>query len=104
MSPLELPLFGAACCVFGLVSGAVLIPWLVDQGLFGATDVEAYLESATLESSLGTFDSGAAVGADPGYPQGAELGARGPRSVLHARPSFPVFRRFGETRSREPEG
>ncbi len=32
------------------------------------------------------------------------MGARGPRRTLRARPSFPVFRRFGETRSREPEG
>ena len=31
MSPLELLLFGALCYVFGLVSGAVLIPWLVDR-------------------------------------------------------------------------
>ena len=34
MSPLELVLFGAVCYLFGLVSGAVLIPWLVDRGLF----------------------------------------------------------------------
>ena len=34
MSPLELVLFGAACYLFGLVSGAVVIPWLVDRGLF----------------------------------------------------------------------
>ena len=34
MSPLELLLFGAACYVLGLVSGAVVIPWLVDRGLF----------------------------------------------------------------------
>ncbi|MFO7532317.1 MAG: hypothetical protein R6W93_07615 [Candidatus Limnocylindrales bacterium] len=41
MTPLELVLFGAACYVFGLVSGATLIPWLVDRGLFppaGMTD------------------------------------------------------------------
>ena len=30
----ELLLFGVACYAFGLVSGAVLIPWLVDRGLF----------------------------------------------------------------------
>jgi hypothetical protein len=34
MSPLEFVVFGAACCLFGLISGAVLIPWLVDRGLF----------------------------------------------------------------------
>jgi hypothetical protein len=34
MSPLELVLFGAACYLFGLVTGAVVIPWLVDRGLF----------------------------------------------------------------------
>jgi hypothetical protein len=34
MSPLELVLFGAACYLFGLVTGAVAIPWLVDHGLF----------------------------------------------------------------------
>ena len=34
MSPLELVLFGAACYLFGVVSGAVVIPWLVDRGLF----------------------------------------------------------------------
>ena len=34
MTPLELVLFGAACYLFGLVSGAVVIPWLVDRGLF----------------------------------------------------------------------
>ncbi len=33
MSPLELLLFGAACYLFGLVSGAVVLPWLVDRGL-----------------------------------------------------------------------
>jgi len=33
VSPLELVLFGALCYLFGLVSGAVLIPWLVDRGL-----------------------------------------------------------------------
>jgi hypothetical protein len=27
-------LFGVACYVLGLVSGAVVIPWLVDRGLF----------------------------------------------------------------------
>jgi hypothetical protein len=34
-------LFGAACYHFGLVSGANVIPWLVDRGLFrsvGMTD------------------------------------------------------------------
>jgi hypothetical protein len=31
VSPLELVLFGALCYLFGLVSGAVLIPWLVDR-------------------------------------------------------------------------
>jgi len=30
----ELVLFGDLCYLFGLVSGAVLIPWLVDRGLF----------------------------------------------------------------------
>ncbi len=34
MSLLELAVFGAACYLFGLGSGAVLIPWLVDRGLF----------------------------------------------------------------------
>jgi hypothetical protein len=34
MSPIELVLFGVACYHFGLVSGAVVIPWLVDRGLF----------------------------------------------------------------------
>ena len=34
MSPLELLLFGALCYLFGLVSGAFLIPWLVDRGVF----------------------------------------------------------------------
>ena len=34
MSPFELVVFGAACYIFGLVSGAVVIPWLVDRGLF----------------------------------------------------------------------
>jgi hypothetical protein len=34
VSPLELVLFGAACYLFGVVSGAVVIPWLVDRGLF----------------------------------------------------------------------
>ena len=34
MSPIELLLFGALCYLFGLVIGAVLIPWLVDRGLF----------------------------------------------------------------------
>jgi hypothetical protein len=30
----ELLLLGALCYVLGFVSGAVLIPWLVDRGLF----------------------------------------------------------------------
>ena len=34
MSPLEFVLLGAACYLFVLVSGAVVIPWLVDRGLF----------------------------------------------------------------------
>jgi hypothetical protein len=34
MSPLDLLLFGAACYLFGFVSGALVIPWLVDRGLF----------------------------------------------------------------------
>jgi hypothetical protein len=34
MSPVELVLFGAICYLFGVVSGAVVIPWLVDRGLF----------------------------------------------------------------------
>jgi hypothetical protein len=34
VSLLELVVFGAFCYLFGLVSGAVLIPWLVDRGLF----------------------------------------------------------------------
>jgi len=34
MSPLDLLLFGAACYLFGFVSGAAVIPWLVDRGLF----------------------------------------------------------------------
>lgn len=34
MSLVELLLFGGLCYLFGLVSGAVVIPWLVDRGLF----------------------------------------------------------------------
>jgi hypothetical protein len=34
VSAVELVLFGALCYLFGVVSGAVLIPWLVDRGLF----------------------------------------------------------------------
>ena len=34
MSPLELVLLEAACYLFGLVSGAIVIPWLVDRGPF----------------------------------------------------------------------
>jgi hypothetical protein len=34
MSLLELLGFGSACYALGFVSGAVLIPWLVDHGLF----------------------------------------------------------------------
>jgi len=34
MTLIELLLFGGLCYVLGLVSGAVLIPWLVDRGLF----------------------------------------------------------------------
>ena len=34
VTPLELVFFGATCYLFGLVSGAVVIPWLVDRGLF----------------------------------------------------------------------
>jgi hypothetical protein len=34
MTPIELLLFGALCYVLGFVSGAVVIPWLVDRGLF----------------------------------------------------------------------
>jgi hypothetical protein len=34
VTPLELLLFGALCYALGLVSGAVVIPWLVDRGLF----------------------------------------------------------------------
>jgi hypothetical protein len=34
MSPFEFVVFGVACYLFGLVSGAVVIPWLVDHGLF----------------------------------------------------------------------
>jgi hypothetical protein len=34
MTLVELLLFGALCYAFGLVSGARLIPWLVDHGLF----------------------------------------------------------------------
>jgi hypothetical protein len=33
MTLLELVIFGASY-LFGLVSGAVVIPWLVDRGLF----------------------------------------------------------------------
>jgi hypothetical protein len=36
MSPVELVLFGAAWYLFGLISGAVAIPWLMDRGLFPA--------------------------------------------------------------------
>ncbi len=34
MSVLELLLSGALCYVLGLVTGAAVIPWLVDRGLF----------------------------------------------------------------------
>ena len=34
MTPLELVLFGAACYLFGLVRATVVIPGLVDRGLF----------------------------------------------------------------------
>ena len=34
MTALELVLFGTLCYLFGLVSGAIFIPWLVDHGLF----------------------------------------------------------------------
>jgi hypothetical protein len=34
MTLAELVLFGALCYLLGVVSGAVLIPWLVDRGLF----------------------------------------------------------------------
>ncbi|MGI8794629.1 MAG: hypothetical protein ACR2H3_15895 [Acidimicrobiales bacterium] len=34
MSLFELVVFAVVCYGFGLVSGAVLIPWLVDRGLF----------------------------------------------------------------------
>ena len=34
VSLLELVVFGVACYLVGLASGTVLIPWLVDQGLF----------------------------------------------------------------------
>ncbi len=34
VSLLELALFGVLCYAFGFVSGAVVIPWLVDRGLF----------------------------------------------------------------------
>ena len=34
MTPIELLLFGALCYVFGLITGARVIPWLVDRGWF----------------------------------------------------------------------
>jgi hypothetical protein len=34
MTLLELVLFGALCYAVGVVSGAVVIPWLVDHRLF----------------------------------------------------------------------
>jgi hypothetical protein len=34
MNPVELLLFGALCYVLGIISGAVVIPWLVGRGLF----------------------------------------------------------------------
>jgi hypothetical protein len=34
MSLLELAAFGFVCYLFGFVSGALVIPWLVDRGLF----------------------------------------------------------------------
>ena len=34
MALLELLLIGAVCYILGLLSGALLIPWLVDRGLF----------------------------------------------------------------------
>jgi hypothetical protein len=34
MTPLEVLLVGALCYIAGLVSGARLIPWLVDRGWF----------------------------------------------------------------------
>ena len=45
---------------------------------------------------------GAEAGADHRYPQGAGMGARGPRRTPRARPSFPDLVDFGETRSCEP--
>jgi hypothetical protein len=34
MAFLELLIFGALCYGLGLVSGAIVIPWLVDRGYF----------------------------------------------------------------------
>ena len=34
MSPLELLVFGVLCYLFGLITGARVIPWLVDRGWF----------------------------------------------------------------------
>jgi len=34
MSPLELLVFGVLCWVLGLITGARVIPWLVDRGWF----------------------------------------------------------------------
>jgi len=34
MTPPELVVFGALCYLLGLVTGAHLIPWLVDRGWF----------------------------------------------------------------------
>jgi hypothetical protein len=34
MALLDLLLFGSLCYVLGLVSGMVVIPWLVDRGYF----------------------------------------------------------------------
>jgi len=39
----------------------------------------------------GGAEPGAGPGVDLGYPQGADVGALGPRRVLHARPSFAIL-------------
>jgi hypothetical protein len=60
---LLLAAYGFACYVLGLLTGARLIPWLVDRGWF-----PIHL-----------------------YPQGGDMGARGPRRHSRARPSFAIL-------------
>ena len=47
MSPLELLLFGARCYLFGLVAGALVIPWLVGD-LFPPRSPQPALAAASV--------------------------------------------------------